>query len=111
SPRRARSTWSKVNVAKVESLTAAGRMRAQGLAEVAAARADGRWAAAYESQRLTEPPADLLAALDAVPGARARFDALGRTRRYALILPLLKARTPEDRATLLTRTVATLTTG
>ncbi|NUP04354.1 MAG: OmdA domain containing protein, partial [Nonomuraea sp.] len=42
SPRRARSTWSKVNVAKVESLTAAGRMRAPGLAEVAAARADGR---------------------------------------------------------------------
>lgn len=50
SRRRPRSSWSKINVAKVEALTAAGRMRPVGLAEVAAAQADGRWAAAYESQ-------------------------------------------------------------
>jgi uncharacterized protein YdeI (YjbR/CyaY-like superfamily) len=43
-PRRARSRWSQVNVAKVEELTAAGRMRPSGLAEVEAAKADGRWA-------------------------------------------------------------------
>jgi uncharacterized protein YdeI (YjbR/CyaY-like superfamily) len=42
-PRRARSNWSKVNVAKVEALLAAGRMQPPGLAEVSAARADGRW--------------------------------------------------------------------
>jgi uncharacterized protein YdeI (YjbR/CyaY-like superfamily) len=46
-PRRPRSVWSQVNVAKVEELTAAGRMRPAGIAEVEAARADGRWAAAY----------------------------------------------------------------
>ena len=46
-PRRPRSRWSKVNVAKVEALTAAGRMRPPGQAEVDAARADGRWDAAY----------------------------------------------------------------
>jgi uncharacterized protein YdeI (YjbR/CyaY-like superfamily) len=51
-PRRPRSRWSQINVAKVEELTAAGRMRASGLAEVEAAKADGRWAAAYGSQRL-----------------------------------------------------------
>jgi uncharacterized protein YdeI (YjbR/CyaY-like superfamily) len=50
-PRRSRSRWSQVNVAKVEELTAAGRMRPSGLAEVEAARADGRWAAAYASHR------------------------------------------------------------
>jgi uncharacterized protein YdeI (YjbR/CyaY-like superfamily) len=45
-PRRRRSTWSKVNVAKVEELIAAGRMRQPGMAEIAAAKEDGRWAAA-----------------------------------------------------------------
>ena len=53
-PRRPRSIWSQVNVAKVEALTEAGRMRPPGVAEVEAARADGRWAAAYrgvEGQR------------------------------------------------------------
>jgi uncharacterized protein YdeI (YjbR/CyaY-like superfamily) len=48
-PRRPPSRWSRVNVAKVEKLIAAGRMRPSGLAEVEAAKADGRWAAAYES--------------------------------------------------------------
>ena len=50
-PRRRRSIWSQINVAKVEALTAAGRMRPSGLAEVEAAKADGRWAAAYGSGR------------------------------------------------------------
>ena len=50
-PRRPRSRWSKLNVAKVEELIAAGRMRPSGLAEVEAAKADGRWAAAYGSER------------------------------------------------------------
>jgi len=45
-PRRPRSNWSAVNVAKVEALLAAGRMRPPGLAEVEAAQADGRWAQA-----------------------------------------------------------------
>jgi uncharacterized protein YdeI (YjbR/CyaY-like superfamily) len=45
-PRRPRSNWSAVNVAKVEALMAAGRIRPPGLAEVEAAKADGRWARA-----------------------------------------------------------------
>jgi uncharacterized protein YdeI (YjbR/CyaY-like superfamily) len=49
-PRRRRSRWSQVNVAKVERLIAAGRMRPSGLAEVEAAKADGRWTAAYSSK-------------------------------------------------------------
>jgi uncharacterized protein YdeI (YjbR/CyaY-like superfamily) len=108
SRRRPRSSWSKVNVAKVEALTAAGRMRPAGLAEVAAAKADGRWAAAYESQRTAEVPPDLAAALAGDAGAGAAFERLGRTDRYALILPLLKARTPQARARLLAQTVTRL---
>lgn len=108
SRRRPRSSWSKVNVAKVEALVAAGRMRPAGLAEVAAAEADGRWDAAYESQRTAEVPPDLAAALAGDAGANTAFEQLGRSERYAVILPLLKARTPESRARLLARAVAKL---
>lgn len=108
SRRRPRSSWSQVNVAKVEALTAAGQMRPAGLAEVAAARADGRWEGAYERQSTAEPPPDLLAALAADPRASAAFEALGRSERYAVILPLLKARTQEARARTLARAVQRL---
>jgi uncharacterized protein YdeI (YjbR/CyaY-like superfamily) len=74
-PRRPRSRWSQVNVARVEELMAAGRMRPSGLAEVEAAKADGRWAAAYESQRNATVPPDLAAALAASPQAAQAFDA------------------------------------
>ena len=50
-PRRRKSGWSKVNCQKAEALIAAGRMQTAGLAQVVAAKVDGRWAAAYESQR------------------------------------------------------------
>ncbi|MEU0662271.1 YdeI/OmpD-associated family protein [Streptomyces lavendulocolor] len=96
-PRRPRSQWSEVNVEKVEALTAAGRMREPGLAEVRKAQADGRWAAAYASQRTATVPPDLAAALDADPDARRAFDALDRTARYQVILPLLRAVTPDGR--------------
>jgi uncharacterized protein YdeI (YjbR/CyaY-like superfamily) len=108
SPRRARSSWSQVNVDKVEALLAAGRMRPPGLAEVAAAKSDGRWQTAYESQRTAEPPPDLVTALAGNAAARAAFEGLGRSERYAVILQLLKTRTPEARARVLTREVVRL---
>ncbi|MEU7590786.1 YdeI/OmpD-associated family protein [Micromonospora sp. NPDC049230] len=98
-----------LRIAKVEALTAAGRMRPAGLREVAAARADGRWEAAYEGQRTATTPPDLLAALSADPRASAAFERLGRSARYAVILPVLRARTPETRAKVLAREVARLT--
>ncbi|MFJ4839594.1 YdeI family protein [Streptomyces sp. NPDC088746] len=111
SPRRPRSTWSLVNVRKVEALTAAGRMREPGLAEVRAAREDGRWGTAYPSQREATVPADLAAALAADPRAAERFERLGRTDRYLVILELLRARTPELRAARLGRLVTKLAAG
>jgi uncharacterized protein YdeI (YjbR/CyaY-like superfamily) len=108
SRRRPRSSWSRVNVAKVEALMAAGRMRPAGLAEVAAAKADGRWDAAYESQRTATVPPDLAAALAGNAAASAAFERLGRSDRYAVILPLLKARTAEMRARVLARQVSRL---
>jgi uncharacterized protein YdeI (YjbR/CyaY-like superfamily) len=107
-PRRPRSRWSQVNVAKVEELIAAGRMRPSGLAEVDAAKADGRWAAAYESQRNATVPPDLAAALAASLQASQAFRALGKTQRYAVILKLLTARTATARDAQLRRAMATL---
>ena len=107
-PRRARSRWSQINVAKVAALTAAGRMRPSGLAEVEAAKADGRWAAAYESQRDASVPPDLAAALAAHPQAAQSFDALGKTQQYALILKLLTARSATARAAQLRSALAAL---
>jgi uncharacterized protein YdeI (YjbR/CyaY-like superfamily) len=111
SPRRRGSPWSRVNVERVEALLAAGRMRPAGQAEVAAAKADGRWDAAYESQGTATVPPDLAAALARDEPARAFFESLGRTDRYAVILPLLKARSAASRAAKLRRMVALLRAG
>ncbi len=110
-PRRARSRWSQVNVAKVQDLMTAGRMRASGLAEVEAAKADGRWAAAYEPQRNASVPADLAAALATNPRAAAAFGALNKTQRYAVSLKLVTARTATARAAQLRRAMTALEAG
>lgn len=107
-PRRPRSRWSQVNVAKVEELIAAGRMRPSGLAEVEAAKADGRWAVAYEPQRNATVPADLTTALAASPQAAQAFAALSKTQQYAVILKLLTARTATSRTAQLRRAMAEL---
>ncbi|MQY04765.1 YdeI/OmpD-associated family protein [Actinomadura macrotermitis] len=108
SPRGPRSPWSQVNVAKAEALIAAGRMRPAGFAEIEAAKADGRWAGAYEAQRNATVPPDLAEALERSERARAAFEALGKTDRYLLVLPLHKARTPESRAARLRKAIAAL---
>lgn len=108
SPRRRTSSWSQINVAKFEALAASGRVRPAGFAQVAAAKADGRWDAAYESQRTASVPPDLQAALAADPRAAAVFEGLDRTARYALILKLLKTTTPQRRAIALARAVVEL---
>ena len=107
-PRRARSTWSQVNVEKVARLTAEGRMRPAGQAEVESARADGRWEAAYERQSTATVPDDLAAALAADPVAAAAFEALGRSERYLVMLPVLKATTPAARARQVARALVQL---
>ncbi|MET9882065.1 YdeI/OmpD-associated family protein [Streptomyces sp. NPDC006430] len=110
-PRRPKSLWSQVNVEKVATLTALGRMREPGLAQVRRAQEDGRWAAAYASQREATVPPDVAAALDAEPRAKKAFEALDRTGRYLALLPVLQALTPEVRRTRLARAVTLLASG
>lgn len=80
-----KSPWSERNVARIARLEAAGRMTAAGRAAVDSAKADGRWEAAYAGQATAEVPADLAAAIAAVPEAQAMFDVLTSVNRYALI--------------------------
>jgi uncharacterized protein YdeI (YjbR/CyaY-like superfamily) len=97
-PRRARSMWSKRNRGKAEDLMASGAMKPAGLAEVERAKADGRWDAAYDAPSTATVLDDLAAALDALPGARAFFDALTGQNRYAILHRIQNAKKPETRA-------------
>ncbi|GGK03896.1 hypothetical protein GCM10010123_37330 [Pilimelia anulata] len=96
-PRRPRSAWSQRNVANVARLEEQGRMQPSGRAAVEAARADGRWAAAYAPPSEAEVPADLLAAIAAVPAARAMLEVLTKANRFALIHRLNAVKRAETR--------------
>jgi uncharacterized protein YdeI (YjbR/CyaY-like superfamily) len=110
-PRRPRGRWSQINREKAEALIKAGRMRPAGLAEVEAARADGRWEAAYEGQRTAQVPPDLQRELDANPAAAEFFAGLDSANRYALIYRLGEAKKPETRERRLRKFVAMLERG
>jgi uncharacterized protein YdeI (YjbR/CyaY-like superfamily) len=97
-PRGRRSIWSKINRDKVEALIKAGRMQPAGLAAIEAAKVDGRWAAAYDSPSKAGVPADLQAALDASPKAKAFFATLNSTNRYAILFRTQQAKKAETRA-------------
>ncbi|MET8088333.1 YdeI/OmpD-associated family protein [Micromonospora sp. NPDC005237] len=96
-PRRPRSVWSQRNVEHVARLEAQGRMLPTGRAAVEAAKADGRWAAAYAPASEAEVPPDLLAAIAAEPAAQAMFDVLTKTNRFALIYRLNAVKRAETR--------------
>ena len=96
-PRRSRSIWSQINVGRIEELTAAGRMRPAGLAQVEAAKADGRWERAYAGSADMPVPPDLQAALDANPAAATAFAGLKRGDRFSMLFHLNNAVRPETR--------------
>jgi uncharacterized protein YdeI (YjbR/CyaY-like superfamily) len=110
-PRRKRSVWSKLNVARAKRLIEAGRMKPAGLREVDQARDDGRWEDAYDSPSRSSVPDDLQTALSKNKKARAFFDTLNKTNRYAITWRLQTARTPETRGRRLKAIVAMLARG
>ena len=100
-PRRAKSLWSQVNREHVTRLRAAGRMQPPGQRQVDAAKADGRWDAAYapiRSASRASIPDDLRAAIDADPRARRTFESLGRMNLFALAFRTNNMKTPAGRA-------------
>ena len=97
-PRGKRSIWSKINRQRALALIKAGRMQPAGLAEINRARADGRWAAAYDSYAAAAVPEDLKAALAANPAAATAFAGLDSRNRYAILFRTQTAKRAETRA-------------
>jgi uncharacterized protein YdeI (YjbR/CyaY-like superfamily) len=113
-PRTRKSLWSQVNVDHVARLTAAGRMTPHGQREVDAAKADGRWAAAYapiRSASVASIPPDLRAAIDASPRARQTFATLSKMNLFALAFRTNNMKTAAGRARKIADLVAMLERG
>jgi len=113
-PRRAKSVWSQINRDHIARLTAAGRMTPHGQRQVDAARADGRWDAAYAPIRSATKdtvPDDLRAAIEASPRARNTFKTLGRQNLFALAFRTNNMKTSAGRAKKIAALVAMLERG
>jgi uncharacterized protein YdeI (YjbR/CyaY-like superfamily) len=110
-PRRPRGKWSQINRTKAEELIAAGAMRSAGLTEVEAAKADGRWDAAYAGQRAATVPDDLRGELDRNKVAGEFFATLDSANRYAILYRLEEAKKPETRQRRLRKFIAMLERG
>ena len=113
-PRRPRSIWSQINREHVKRLTAAGRMTPHGQRQVDAAKADGRWDAAYAPMRSATSasiPADLRRAIEASPPALETFRTLGRMNLFALAFRTNNMKTPRGRARKIAQLVEMLARG
>jgi len=110
-PRGPKSIWSKMNREHVARLIKAGKMTPAGQKAIDAAKADGRWDAAYDSQSKATVPADLQAELDKYPKAKAFFATLKSANRYAILFRLHTAKKPETRAKRLAQFVEMLEKG
>ncbi|HEY7857686.1 MAG TPA: YdeI/OmpD-associated family protein [Candidatus Nanopelagicales bacterium] len=107
-PRTRRSQWSRTNQEHVARLEAAGLMLPAGQAQVTAAKADGRWEAAYAGQRTIEVPPDLQAALDADPAAKAFFAEISSQNRFAVLYRIGAVKRADTRARKIEQYVAML---
>ena len=96
-PRRPRSVWSKINTGRAEQLIKEGRMTPSGLKQIEAAKADGRWASAYDSPSTATPPEDFLHELAKNNKARAFFGTLSKSSIYSFIFRLQTAKKAETR--------------
>ncbi len=106
-----RSVWSKINVDHIARLEKEGRMKPAGFAAVAAAKADGRWEAAYHSSSTAEMPEDFLSALAQEPDAKTFFETLNKTQRYGFFFRITTAKKAETRAKRIADFVAMLKRG
>jgi uncharacterized protein YdeI (YjbR/CyaY-like superfamily) len=110
-PRRSGSPWSARNVEHVARLTEAGRMQPAGLAAVDAAKAEGRWQAAYRGQASMQVPPDLAAALAGNPAAATTYEQLDAANRYAVVYRLGAVKRAETRERKLAQYVEMLARG
>jgi uncharacterized protein YdeI (YjbR/CyaY-like superfamily) len=110
-PRKSRSKWSALNRNRALTLIKEGRMRPTGLAQIEAAKADGRWEGAYAPASQAEVPSDLQKALDNNPKASAFFAILNSRNRYAILYRIGNVKKAETRARKIAEFVAMLERG
>jgi uncharacterized protein YdeI (YjbR/CyaY-like superfamily) len=113
-PRTKRSVWSQINREHIARLTKAGRMTPHGQKQVDAAKADGRWDAAYGPMRAATKdtlPEDLRAAIEKSPRAKKTLDTLDKLNLFALGYRINRMKTPAGRAKKIATLVATLARG
>ena len=96
-PRGSKSIWSKINTMKAEKLIASGEMKSAGLKAIELAKRDGRWAAAYESQKNISVPDDFQSVLDKNKKAKDFFATLNSVNRYAILFRIHNAKKAETR--------------
>ena len=96
-PRGSKSIWSKINTEKAERLIASGEMNPAGLKAIELAKQDGRWDAAYSSQKNMSVPDDFQAALDKNQKAKTFFATLNSVNRYAILFRIQTAKKAETR--------------
>lgn len=96
-PRTAKSVWSKINVENVGRLIADGQMTEHGMAQVEAAKADGRWDRAYGAGKDMKIAEDFQAAIDAEPEAKAMLGKLTEQNRFALAFRVHNMKTEAGR--------------
>lgn len=97
-PRRPKSLWSRINIDNVERLIREGRMQPAGMREIEAAKADGRWAQAYDPPSKSKIPDDFLALVRKNKAAWEFFQTLNKTNQFAIAWRLQTAKKPETRA-------------
>jgi uncharacterized protein YdeI (YjbR/CyaY-like superfamily) len=110
-PRQPRSKWSRINRGHAERLIAEDTMQEPGLRQVTAAKADGRWEAAYAGSADMVFPEDFLRGIEADATAKATFDKLSRARRYAVFHRLQTAKREETRQKLMAQLTGMLSRG
>jgi uncharacterized protein YdeI (YjbR/CyaY-like superfamily) len=96
-PRRSRSPWSKINTGHAQRLIKEDRMKPAGLKQIELAKADGRWANAYDSGSKAKMPTDFLRQLGKNKKAKVFFETLNKTNKYAIFYMLKNAKRPETR--------------
>ena len=97
-PRGPKSIWSKINTEKAERLITSGEIKPAGLKAIEAAKQDGRWDAAYASQKNISVPEDFQAALDKNKIAKDFFATLKSAERYSFLFRIQTAKQAETRA-------------
>lgn len=96
SKRKAKSNWSKVNKAKVETLIDQGLMKEEGYKSIELAKANGSWTVLDEIEALVVPE-ELKEALTNHKGAKEYFNSLSKSTRKLLLYWVHSAKRAETR--------------